>query len=652
MVALEGRGNFPALELKLKDLLSAVKERLVKEGLKIRDIRLNGGAASFALMEEPLDSCLSCGYQNFTANNAISVNRKNSNSTDDGLICSCHISNYEPLLPIIATASSSTDSSLSQSSITSQDSSASSNCCCKSCFSYNDIDLIFGMDLSTAKHFDRVKTAVLDAILDLLPPQVSRKRMSPCALKEAYVSKMVKVCDGDRWSLIALGNGQPISYSMVSPPSTIGSSANNGKSRSCSVELKFVDHMRRQYEFSVDSFQIVLDSLLLFYKCATVPMSRRFYPTVVGESVYGDFNEALYHLHNSQMATRHPEEIRGGGLLKYCSLIVRGYRPADVHAIVPLQRYMCSRFFIDFPEVDQQELKLRTYLANHMSGASSHLRYAFLVTLHSVVDSSTVCLMGHERRLTLNLIQRLAYQLYANDYGSLGGNVVYSTYYMPPMNANNPAPQRHGTVSITSTTAPGPTLTIGGPGGGFTCGLDSQNQQTIYYSYAPTTNGHQNQVYANGCCNTNPYNGSNYQNRNGNGRNYHYNNNNNRQANYNSHYTSAPSKMASATTQTPSASQIKSMTFTNSNVKSSNTNITKDSGEKTVKPITTPTIVIAPPPPPLPASSDTSEIPDSSDATAAANTNSSSSATTSCASASAAATSPPVLLAITASPSA
>lgn len=99
--------------------------------------------------------------------------------------------------------------------------------------------------------------------------------MSPCALKEAYVSKMVKVCDSDRWSLIALGSGQPLSYSMMSTPSTVGSSSVNGKSRSCSVELKFVDSMRRQYEFSVDSFQIVLDSLMLFYKCATVPMSSR-----------------------------------------------------------------------------------------------------------------------------------------------------------------------------------------------------------------------------------------------------------------------------------------------------------------------------------------------------------------------------------------
>jgi hypothetical protein len=35
VVALEGRGNFPALELKLKDLLTAVKDRLVKEGIKV-----------------------------------------------------------------------------------------------------------------------------------------------------------------------------------------------------------------------------------------------------------------------------------------------------------------------------------------------------------------------------------------------------------------------------------------------------------------------------------------------------------------------------------------------------------------------------------------------------------------------------------------
>ena len=71
---------------------------------------------------------------------------------------------------------------------------------------YNDLDLIFSVDLSTAKAFERVKAAVLESLMELLPEGVSRKRMSSCSLKEAYVSKMVKVNDsGDRWSLISLG---------------------------------------------------------------------------------------------------------------------------------------------------------------------------------------------------------------------------------------------------------------------------------------------------------------------------------------------------------------------------------------------------------------------------------------------------------------
>ena len=109
------------------------------------------------------------------------------------------------------------------------------------------------------------------------------------------MQKMVKVCnDSDRWSLISLSN-------------------NSGKN----VELKFVDSLRRQFEFSVDSFQIKLDSLLLFYECSENPMTETFHPTIIGESVYGDFHEAFDHLCNKIIATRNPEEIRGGGLLKY-----------------------------------------------------------------------------------------------------------------------------------------------------------------------------------------------------------------------------------------------------------------------------------------------------------------------------------------------
>uniref|UniRef100_A0A224XR26 polynucleotide adenylyltransferase n=1 Tax=Panstrongylus lignarius TaxID=156445 RepID=A0A224XR26_9HEMI len=322
VVCVHGRGNFPTLEVRLKDLVNVVRSKLEAEtrsggaGLKVRDIRLNGGAASHVLATE---------------------------STP-----------------------------------------------------YNDLDLIFGVELSGGRNFDRVKTAVLSSLFDLLPDGVSRKRITTCSMKEAYVGKMVKVNhDGDRWSLISLGNSRGHR----------------------NVELKFVDSMKRPFEFSVDSFQIVLDSLLLFYECSELAISENFYPTVVGESVYGDFQEALYHLHKKLIATRHPEEIRGGGLLKYCNLLVRSYKPADPDRIKILERYMCSRFFIDFPDIGQQRIKLEGYLWNHFVGGPDDelLKYQYLMILHSVVEESTVCLMGHERRQTLCLIEELACTVLCNE---------------------------------------------------------------------------------------------------------------------------------------------------------------------------------------------------------------------------------------------
>ncbi|MBZ3874942.1 Protein FAM46B [Sciurus carolinensis] len=251
---------------------------------------------------------------------------------------------------------------------------------------YKDLDLVFRVDLRSEASFQLTKAVVLAYLLDFLPAGVSRAKITPLTLKEAYVQKLVKVCtDTDRWSLISLSN-------------------KSGKN----VELKFVDSVRRQFEFSVDSFQIVLDSLLLFGQCSSTPMSEAFHPTVTGESLYGDFAEALEHLRHRVIATRSPEEIRGGGLLKYCHLLVRGFRPRPSTDVRALQRYMCSRFFIDFPDLAEQQRTLERYLEAHFGGADAARRYACLVTLHQVVNESTVCLMNHERRQTLDLIATLA----------------------------------------------------------------------------------------------------------------------------------------------------------------------------------------------------------------------------------------------------
>ena len=220
---------------------------------------------------------------------------------------------------------------------------------------YNDLDLIFNVELTSMSHFHQVKAAVLDSLIDFLPEGVSKERISSCTLNDAYVRKMVKVTNKpDNWSLIALTN-------------------KDGRN----IELKFVDSMRRQFEFSIDSFQVILDSLVNFYDLSDVGISKNFFPTVSAESVYGDFDEAKYHLTNRLIATKNPEEIRGGGLLKYCSLLAKNFSPVS-EDFRSMEKYMCSRFFIDFKDIYCQHNKLENYLNSHFT-PDSDKKYNYLM---------------------------------------------------------------------------------------------------------------------------------------------------------------------------------------------------------------------------------------------------------------------------------
>ncbi|XP_028415047.1 terminal nucleotidyltransferase 5C-like [Dendronephthya gigantea] len=328
-VEIHGRGNFPTIQVVLKDLVEAVSSRLRDKGVKLRDIRLNGGAASFVL---------------------------------------CQDKNYI----------------------------------------FNDLDLIFGVDLSCPQRIHMIFDVVMDALTDFLPEGVSKNRMCSATLKDAYVKKLVKVTDEtNSWSLISLSN-------------------DDGRN----VELKFVDTMKRPFEFSIDSFQINLDSLLSFFKLSTLPIKPNFFPSVLAESVYGDIGVALHHLDNRLIATRNPEEIRGGGLLKYCYLLVKRYTPEDRKEIRSMERYMCSRFFIDFGDLDTQVRKLQKYLQDHFQG-DERVKCEYLRILYRTIASSTVCLMNHERKQTLMIIEQMANNI---EHGLLEMN-----YYYRPMPTRFPA---------------------------------------------------------------------------------------------------------------------------------------------------------------------------------------------------------------------
>ncbi len=253
-------------------------------------------------------------------------------------------------------------------------------------FTFSDLDLIFSVDLGVRQGFDLVREAVLDSMVKFLPSGTKTQKMGRATLKEAYIRKMVKVEDGeDRWSLFSLNN----------------------EFGRC-IELKFVDKMRRQFQFSVDSFQINLDPILDelcgksetessggsesevdFSSESSASLMSAGSVTVVATSMYGDFRAALGHLNQHLIDTKRPEEIRGGGLLKYCHLLVRGYRAARPWKCRQLERYMCSRFFIDFPDVGSQEQKLCSYLDNHFAG-ENQAKYEYLLLLFRVVSESTV----------------------------------------------------------------------------------------------------------------------------------------------------------------------------------------------------------------------------------------------------------------------
>ena len=52
VVPIHGRGNFPTLEITLKDIVQTVRGRLEEAGIKVQDIRLNGSAAGHVLVKD------------------------------------------------------------------------------------------------------------------------------------------------------------------------------------------------------------------------------------------------------------------------------------------------------------------------------------------------------------------------------------------------------------------------------------------------------------------------------------------------------------------------------------------------------------------------------------------------------------------------
>ncbi len=51
-IPIHGRGNFPTLQMKPRRIVTAVRSRLREQSIHVRDVRLNGSAASHVLHED------------------------------------------------------------------------------------------------------------------------------------------------------------------------------------------------------------------------------------------------------------------------------------------------------------------------------------------------------------------------------------------------------------------------------------------------------------------------------------------------------------------------------------------------------------------------------------------------------------------------
>ena len=322
--------NFPTLSIAPASIVKVVRTRLIKKGIQIRDIRMNGSAASY---------------------------------------CLCEDSNGQPRVR------------------------------------YNDIDLIFGVSVERESDFHVIKEEVLTSLLEFFPEEAAKENIGSQLLEETYMKKMVLVSDANnRWSLYSLGCQSD---------------------EKVSIELKFVSEIKRRFEFTVDSFQIILDSYFDFGQCSEespVSISSTFFPSVQAVSVYSDYSEALDHLNQRLIHTVAPEEIRGGGLLKYCSLLVNGYRPAYKEKMNSLEPYMCSRFFIDFPTADMQYGKILKYVETRfLQRGDVQTCVEFLDVLYQTVSFQARCLMESQRYETISVIL------------TIRNMIIYPCYYpLPP----------------------------------------------------------------------------------------------------------------------------------------------------------------------------------------------------------------------------
>merc|ERR1712096_61442 len=104
--------------------------------------------------------------------------------------------------------------------------------------------------------------------------------------------------------------------------------------------------------------------------------------------MYKSFDEALNHLNNKRVHVYLPEQIRGGGLLKYCDMLYQGYghdpRKSTEESVLKLENYMLVRFFVTFLDGESVKKAIQSYLACHYTDRNLET-IGYLETIRKVI---------------------------------------------------------------------------------------------------------------------------------------------------------------------------------------------------------------------------------------------------------------------------
>jgi len=248
--------------------------------------------------------------------------------------------------------------------------------------SFNDIDVMIHVDFNPfAQHLylDGIKCVVLKSLREILtnvyskwvPAQIpTASILDDTMLTRAYIAKMYRhIRSGDN-----LGSDESNIWSLFS--------FNNVRGRN--IEIKFVHSLKRQYTFSIDSWQIDLSNFLPSRNKHAMQESNG--QGTICYCLYPDIGVAIEDVNKKHIRVIKPETVRGGCFLRYGYLLHKGYSPPSHKGNIEQELVMLERFLTDFSNQSKQSEALEGYLQSHMGARPPADKFQYLRLLDEIVD--------------------------------------------------------------------------------------------------------------------------------------------------------------------------------------------------------------------------------------------------------------------------